>query len=180
MSETIPQQVIPGVFESREAAEKVIVALRGIGLADADIGVVVPQPGMYDLSNQDFEVEADEARSVRSSIAVGGVTGAIGGMGLMALILSEVGTVGVGGLLAGAYGGTVWGIILGGLSGLWVKLRWNAREDRWCEIPITGGHVLVAARADGKASQVRRIMEQYGARCFLDPAIAGGEMGSTT
>lgn len=67
----------------------------------------------------------------------------------------------------------------GGLDGLWVKLRWNAREVRWCEIPLARSHVLVGARADGNAREIRRIMEQHGARSFLDPAVAGRETRST-
>ena len=160
-------EAIPAVFRTREDAEAAISELRGLGLRDEDIGVLVADPGRHRLVD-------DSARRALSGVTrgvVGGIpAGSLGGIGLTALALPDVGLIGLGGLLVGAVGGAIWGSVVGSLQGLIARVRWNAGEDAWCEVPVGSEEILVVARAGGRGQQALRVMEQHGARCFLDQA----------
>ena len=159
--------LVMGVFNDAEHAEAAIAALRQIGLTDNDLGVAVPEPGRYLLPS---DTTARAASGAAAGAALGAPIGAFAGLALMAAAVPGLGVLGLGGLAVGLYGGAVWGTVLGGITGLAVKLRTDVDEDRWCEIPMGGTDILVVARADGRVNQVRQIMEQYGARCFLEQA----------
>lgn len=165
MANNGPPEVVPGVFSSREQAEAAIAELRQLGLRDEDLGLAVPDPGRYQLLTDTVK---EAFKGMTTGIAIGAPLGSLAGLGLMSIVLPGVGLVGLGGLLVGVHGGAVWGAVLGGMGGLLAKVRWDADEDRWCEIPLGGGDILVVARAGTHASEARKIMERHGARCFLD------------
>lgn len=161
------QEVVPGVFGTRAQAEAAIAELRALGLRDEEIGVAVPEPGRYQLMDDATE---RAFREVPKAFAAGASLGSLAGVGLMALVVPGAGVLGVGGLLVGLYGGALWGGFAAAFGRLVAKVRWNDAEDRWCEIPLAGGDILVAARAGDRVDEVRRVMERHGARCFLDQA----------
>jgi hypothetical protein len=146
--------VVPGVFPSREQAE-----------------AAVADPGRYRLMDD----TSDRAQgAVKTGIAVGIPVGRLAGLALVGLGFPGLGALGLGGLLIGLEGGAIWGANLGGYDGLAVKVRTDTEQDRWCEVPLEGGDVMIAARIDRqtgpRTDEVRRLMEQHGARCFLDQA----------
>jgi hypothetical protein len=49
------------------------------------------------------------------------------------------------------------------------KMRWDYDEDRWVDIPLQSGQVLVVVRPKGHWDHVHKIMERNGAIWFLDP-----------
>jgi hypothetical protein len=165
------QHVVPGVFPTREQAEAAVAELRHLGLTDADLGVAVADSGRYRLMGDD----AGRALSaVKTGVAVGIPVGSLAGLALVGLGFPGLGVLGLGGLLIGLEGGAIWGAILGGYGGLAVKLRTDSEQDKWCEVPLGGGDILIAARIDKQTGlgtdEVRELMEQHGARCFLDQA----------
>jgi hypothetical protein len=162
-------RAVPGVFPNREQAEAAIAELRSLRLEDEDIGIVVPDPGRYQMLD---EAEHDALKGVKQGIAFGVPLGTLAGIGLTALALPGLGPIGLGGLLIGVPGGVLWGTMLGGLGGLIARVRWNDDEDRWCEIPLGGAEVLVVARTDDHHfDQVLKTMSARGARCLLDPEL---------
>lgn len=159
-------RVVPGVFKSREEAEAAVRALRELGLTDDMIGIAVPDPGRY-MVHEDRERE--EAEAITKGIAAGAPLGTLAGLAISALLL-PTGAIGLGGLLVGGVGGALWGTFFGAFNGFTAKVRLDDYEDRWCEIPLQGGDILVVARAGDLAPKVREVMERHGARCFLDEA----------
>lgn len=167
MSGQAAQETVPGIFATREQAEAAIADLRGLGLTDENIGVAVPDPGRYELIDDSTR---EALKGLTSGIAIGAPAGALAGIALTSLVLPAAGVVAAGGLFLGVYGGTLWGAFVGAVGGLAAKVRWNDAEDRWCEIPLGGGDILVVARATGRADEARTIMERHGAKCFMDMA----------
>jgi hypothetical protein len=164
MTTTLPE-VVPGVFNSRKEAEAAIASLRELGLSEQDIGVIVPDPGRYQLMDHSVH---EAFSGLKTGVAVGAPLGSLAGVALMALALPGVGVIGLGGLLVGVIGGAVWGGVVGGLNGVIARVRWNAGEAQWCEIPLGSDDILVVARAGSRAQEAYRRMEQHGGRCFLD------------
>ena len=162
-------ELVPGVFDNRERAEEAIQALRASGLPEKALGLAVLDPGRYRLAEHS---DSEAAAGVMRGIGIGVSLGSLAGIAVMAVAAPwlEVGqTLGLGGLLIGLEGGALWGAFLGGTGGLAMRVRMNADEDRWCEIPMGSGDILVVARAGEHAAHVRHIMQAHGARCFLEP-----------
>ncbi len=158
----IQQDLIPAVFATRQAAEEAIKHLRETGFDDADLGLALLEPGRYILEDRQGQVVGKNV--VRG--AVGGLPiGSLAGLLLFGLAIPGVDELAVAGLLAGG----LWGAFFGGLGGLLAKVRWNADEDRWCEIPLKSNEILLTVRAGGRGDEAHRILQTYGATCFLDP-----------
>jgi hypothetical protein len=159
--------LVPAVFAQRAEADAAIAALRDLGVADSDIGVAVP----LQRRHQHREPSDREVFEVAGgSAAKGASLGSIGGIGVLALTGGGVLALGVGGLLAVGMGGLVWGGIIGGLLGVITRVRREPQRDRWCEVPLTEGDVLVIARVHSWTleDKIATVMKQHGARCVLD------------
>jgi hypothetical protein len=143
--------------------------LRRAGFGDDDIGIAVPEPGRYIV---DDDRERELLTGVTEGIAEGAPVGAIAGMLLMTLAVPDAGAaIGVAGaLFVGGIGGAIWGSFLGAMSGFTAKVKLDDYGDRECEIPLAGADVLVVVNAGDRASEARDLMQQQGAKCFLDEA----------
>jgi len=155
---------IPAVFEEHRHAEAAVAELRALGIADDHLGVAIHEPGEH-VYEQDAERETLEA--VRRGLMVGGPVGALAGIALIAVALPGVATIGIGGALAGVPSGTLAGGFLGGLAGLLAKVRLVDDEERWAEIPLSAGNVLLAVRTHGREDQVIDLLRRHGGRCVI-------------
>jgi hypothetical protein len=147
-------------------AEAAVDELRRLGIADDHLGVAIHEPGTH-IYEQDAEHETLEA--VRRGMLVGAPIGALAGIGLIAIALPGVAIIGIGGALAGVPSGTLAGGFLGGLAGLLAKVRLTDDEERWAEIPLAAGEVLVAVRTHDQEDQVTDILQRHGGRCVVIP-----------
>ncbi len=158
----IQQDLIPAVFPTRQAAVRAIKQLREAGIDDTDLGLALLEPGRY--VREDRHEEA-VAKSVARGAVEGLPIGSLAGLLLFGLAIPGVDELAVAGLLAGG----LWGAFFGGLGGLLAKVRWNADEDRWCEIPLKSNEILLTVRAGGRGDEAHQILQTSGATCFLDP-----------
>ncbi len=168
---------IAAAFSDRRQAEAAVADLRKLGLTDERIGVAVLEPGRYDLE----DTTGDEMlEGVERGIAVGAPIGSLAGLGLISFAVPGAGVLGLGGMLVlGLIGGGLWGTFLGAFGGLTAKVRMDDTRDRWCEIPMGEKDVLVVVEPGDQpgnpAHQVREVLEQHGARCFLEPEEIGAQ-----
>jgi hypothetical protein len=159
--------VVPGVFSRSVDLELALKEIRGLHIAEADIGVAVPEPGKYLIPGSADELH-DEVVLIEKGAAVGSAIG-LAGLALTAVAVPAFGAIGLGGFLLAAWGAGGFGAIIGGATNF-MKVRLDDGADVWCEIPIEGGDLVLAVKAGKKAAKVREIMTSYGARCFLDHA----------
>lgn len=143
-----------------------------MGLTDDQLGVAVPDPGRYLLVE---DREKQELKGVVKGMAAGMPLGTLAGLAISAVTLPAGGAIGLGGLLVGSVGGAIWGTFAGAFAGFTAKVRLDDYEDRWCEIALEGGDILVTVRAGNRAQAARAIMERHRAKCFLDEARSGAE-----
>jgi hypothetical protein len=87
-------------------------------------------------------------------------------MALRALIAGGLGPLGLGGILASAAGGALWGIFFGGFAGLVAKVHQEEEEAHWTEIPLSHEDILLVVRAGARGPQVHDIVRKHGGRCF--------------
>lgn len=157
---------VPAVFPDHAHAEAAVDELRRLGIADDHLGVAIHEPGAH-IYEQDTEHETLDA--VRHGAMVGVPIGALAGIGLIAVALPGVALIGIGGALAGVPAGALAGGFLGGLAGVLAKVRLADDEERWAEVPLQTGEVLVAVRTHDQEDEVTAILERHGGRCVTSP-----------
>lgn len=159
--------VVPGVFGSREQAEKALEDLREIGLAEDEMGVIVPDPAHHHLMD---DPETETVKGLAKGFVIGGGIGALAGMALAALVVPGVGVVGVGGaLLFGSHFGGLWGAISGAYLGLTTEIHHLEDIERKYHIDLKPGEILVVVVTDReRAYEVCQIMQRNGAHCVED------------
>lgn len=166
MTAVATPDLLPGVFPSQEQAEAAVKELQEAGYADKDIGIAMVEHGHY----RQLDEEAHDVLRGLSLGAIAGVpAGALSGIALLAFGIPGFGTLTLGSLILGATKGIQWGLVVGGWTGLMTKMRWDFDEERWVDIPLHSGHVLVVVRPGHHWDKVHHIMEQNGAIWFLDP-----------
>ena len=159
------QQTVIGLFDGVDAAQTAIRALRAVGFADKDIGVVMRDLGCGAelLGQPETEVDAAAAKGAATGAATGGVVGGLLGL-LGSLLLPGVGPIVAGGVLGtslvGAGAGAATGGLIGGLIGLGVP----AEDARHFDRGFRAGGILLSVAADGaRAANAARIMIGHGA-----------------
>jgi uncharacterized protein (TIGR02271 family) len=155
------KNVVVGVFETRDRADRAIAELRKAGFDSNKIGMLA-----RDASGKvkRTDGEGDETNAEEGAVA-GAVVGAAGGAAIGAAVLTglipaigpvlAVGTLGA--LLANAAGGAVVGLIAGALIG------WGIPEEEaeFYEGEVKAGKYLVTVEADGRAAEARSIMNRF-------------------
>jgi hypothetical protein len=159
--------LVPAIFANRAQAEHAVVALRQIGIAQADIGLVVPA---RESSRIREDAERDVAKGAGRGAAIGGPLGAIGGISLFALNAGEIVALSVGGLLAVGTGGLLWGGVIGGLLGVVMRVRRQPNVDRWCELELDDDSVVIVVRVRdwSREGEIASVLKEMGARDVLD------------
>jgi hypothetical protein len=159
--------VVPGVFDTREAAEAAMVELRELGFSDDEMGVLVADPVHHKLIDDSVN---EATKGVKQGLLFGVPIGAIAGMALAALVAPGIGVIGVGGvLLAGGHVGALWGGIMGAYLGLTAEVHHLEDLDRKYQIPLNPNEILLAIVVDPeRADVVCEIMRRHGARCVRE------------
>src|SRR5437868_3801373 len=139
------KNVVVGVFETRDRAERAMAALRDAGFDDDKIGMLA-----RDASGKLVNERGEETNAEEGAVA-GAVIGAAGGAAIGAAVLTglipaigpvlAVGTLGA--LLANAAGGAVVGLVAGALIG------WGIPEEEahYYEGEVKAGKYLVTVEA---------------------------------
>jgi uncharacterized membrane protein len=168
---------VTAVFDNRADAEQAVVALRQIGVTDAQFSVITQDSGVEGggTAATAHEHHGDSAgeRATKGALAGAGA-GAL--FGLAALAIPGVGPFITAGFLAealGVTGGAVAaGAIVGGTSGAMAgaltRAGYEDEEARYYGGAIEQGGVFVAVDTHGMADadQVRSLLTQYGGRLY--------------
>ncbi|MFW6074005.1 MAG: hypothetical protein ACOC9Y_00310 [Chloroflexota bacterium] len=158
--------LLPAVFQQQDQAEAAVDDLRSIGYTDEDIGIAMVEHGHYRL----LEEEGHEVlRGLSLGSAVGASAGALSGIALLAFAIPGFGTLTANSVILAATKGIWWGAVIGGWTGLMAKMRWDFDQERWIDIPLQSGQVLLVVKPGQHWDQVHKIMERHGALWFLDP-----------
>jgi hypothetical protein len=114
-----------------------------------------------DLIAFEHDEQADMVKDVERSAAEGLPLGALAG--LMLVTVAAPG-FGVGGFLALAGAGALWGALLGGFVGVAKgSTGWGAHEDLQ-NLPLAPGEVMVAVCSHGRAQDVIDTLRFHGGR----------------
>lgn len=159
--------VVPGVFSSREQAEKALEELRAIGLAEDEMGVIVPDPAHHHLMD---DPETETVKGLAKGFLVGGGIGALAGIALAALVAPGIGVIGVGGaILYGSHFGGLWGAFSGAYLGLTAEIHHLEDVEEKYHIELKPEEILVVVVTDrDRAYEVCQIMQRNGARCVKE------------
>lgn len=159
--------VVPGVFDTKEAAEAALAELRELGFSDDEMGVVVADPIQHRLIDDTVD---EAAKGLKRGLLFGVPIGVLAGIGLVALVAPGVGVIGVGGvLLAGGHAGALWGGIIGAYLGLTAEVHHLEDIEEKYEIPLKPNEILLAVVVDPeRADEVCEIMRRNGARCVRE------------
>ncbi len=166
MDDLATPDLLPAVFDSKERAEKAIAALQREGYTEEEIGVALIESGHYRVLDE----EAHEVLSgLSKGAAIGVPAGAISGIALLTVLIPGMGSITASTAILALTKGAWWGAVVGGWTGLMTKMRWDYDEDRWVDIPLNSGDVLVVVHPKGDYDQVHKILNTNGALWFLDP-----------
>ena len=153
-----------GLFDSPEAAEAAINALKDAGFNSADVGVAArTRDEAGELAG---ETGATAGPETAAGIYAGGLLGGV--MGWLAA-LTTIAAPGVGALLAAgplvaAISGAGVGAAAGGLLGSLTGAGIPKEEAGWYDEGVRGGGILLTVHAPGRYDEARAILRQHGAR----------------
>ena len=164
---------VTAVFESRNAAEEAIAALRQIGVTENQLSIIAPHGDKAQVSGGGSV--ADDAGDTAERMGKGALAGAGAGtlFGLAALAIPGVGPFITAGWLASALGvtggamaaGAIVGGTSGALAGAFAKAGYDEEEARYYGGAVERGGVFVAvdtSKSTVSADQVRATLAQYG------------------
>lgn len=163
------QDDVAAVFDDRAHAEQAVEEL-----CDKQAALPHLRVAVHSHEQRVFELDEDVelAHSIRTGITLGVPLGAIGGLVLVvaAMAMGETDLSIAQLLAAGALPGLLGGALFGGFAGVLRALWLEDDIDRWEHVPMTGDQVLVVARANGHATDVRTILQRHGGHWIADPA----------
>ena len=160
-------EIVVGIFNSRDEAQRAIAALQTQGFREDEIGYAVKHEAAPDDPPLAAATDLTAAAGPAGGAATGAITGGVlGGLiaAAAALIVPGVGPVLAGGLLASTVGGAAIGAAAGGLLGTLVGLGVPEEEAALLEQEIHAGRAVVTVRAGPRAGEVRDLMREHGAR----------------
>ncbi|MBP3400951.1 MAG: hypothetical protein J6K70_04215 [Selenomonadales bacterium] len=148
-------QMVIGVFENEEEAQRALKALKTEGLADGDVSLAHDEEsGMMSSSSDD---------GVGTGVLAGGAIGGIGGFLISAgmLALPGIGLLAASTPIMGAIGGAIAGGVAGGL------IDWgiSPSDSESYENHVTEGRPLIFVSAEANmVQQITDLLAEYGAR----------------
>lgn len=170
------KELVLGVFEAREYAEKAINALhRELGVSGKDISYVYrTSEGQLREGDPDAISSATPGEGAARGAAWGGGIGAVAGLAVAAGAIPVIGPiiaagplVAALGLSAGALGsvaaGAITGAAAGGLIGALMSWGMSREHAQQYEDYVKSGNILVAAHTESPA-EAASIMSEFGAR----------------
>jgi hypothetical protein len=159
MDQIIDHFTVVGAFDTRRQAEAAIEDLRFAGFRPEELGVA----GRITTDPTDTD------EGFTAGALGGGAIGALAGIALTAGVISPLGPMFAGGLLAGALAGAGVGVITGGTVGALIDMGLSEEEARHYEEELKAGRHLVAVRAEGRMDEAREILRKHGARQPVEP-----------
>ncbi len=162
---------VVGLFDTRDAADLAIEALKAAGFPPEDLSVVARDHSMAAEVASDTEAEDGMLGAVAGGGVVGGVAGLLAGLG--ALAIPGVGPILAAGPIAAALAGAAVGAAAGGMIGAMTAHGIPAEYADFYADALERGAILVAVQmADDRAAEARRILAANGGGDAESRAVA--------
>lgn len=184
---TTEPQLVLATFTSQQQAGAAIHALRGRGVPDQNISVVV-RHDTPEVSAEEMAALDQEADATGTDVAVGGMAGGLAGFiaGVALFSIPGLGPfLGIG-VLAGTLGGAALGSAVGERAAHFTSLGLSEERAEHYGAALGAGHTIVAITApDAEAVMVaREVLAEHGVdEIDVHPAPVGdtgsGSAGST-
>ena len=192
MTNTSNTRTIAAIFRNWDDASRAVGKLQDAGFDDSQIGIarLDSEKGNVRTTNATGATK-DDGERVAGGIATGAAVGGVAGLlaALASLAIPGVGPIVAGGVLATTFGSTAGaaiagagvgagiGAATGGLIGALTSLGLSEDEARAYESGMRSGGTLVTVRADGRADEAARKLQQMGGET---PSGYGRQSGSST
>jgi hypothetical protein len=161
------RNLIGGLFETQENANRVYQALENSGFAEEQIHMFVRKPRASTARKMDVQIQDIAKYAILGGFIIGALGGLLGflvGIGVIPLPYLEPGAVERNGLFISM--SVTWGLAAGGLTGIILGVAWKLLKSREkAEVTtrqIEKRGVLVAVSVDNSQTEkkVRRVMEE--------------------
>jgi hypothetical protein len=175
--------LVIGSFESRDAIEELLRALRAAGFRDETVSIAYHADDLAkDPTDEPQRESSEKMRDLAKGAVSGGVVlGAVGGLiGLASLAIPGFGFLLVGGPLAVALGDAVAGGAVGAIAGALIGMRIPELKAKDYEESLRSGGALVSVYASTKdeLGKAREILEGAGAQDLHEVAVESVKEGS--
>ena len=175
--------LVIGSFESRDAIEELLRALRAAGFRDETVSIAYHADDLAkDPTDEPQRESSEKMRDLAKGAVSGGVVlGAVGGLiGLASLAIPGFGFLLVGGPLAVALGDAVAGGAVGAIAGALIGMRIPELKAKDYEESLRSGGALVSVYASTKneLGKAREILEGAGAQDLHEVAVESAKEGS--
>jgi hypothetical protein len=158
---------VVGLFETRDAADRAIEALKAAGFGAEHLDVVAREPSLAADVGRDIRAHEGAAGAVLGGGIVGGVTGLL--VGVAATAIPGVGAALAAGPIAGALAGTAVGGMIGALTGHGVP---HEHADSYTAALERGAILLTVQASDDRAAEARRVLAANGSFDAESRAVA--------
>lgn len=161
------RNLIGGLFETQENANRAYQALEGSGFTDEQIHVFTRKPRESTARKTDVQIQDIAKYAILGGLIIGALGGLLGflvGIGVVPLPYLEPGAVQRNGLFISM--SVAWGLAAGGLTGIILGVAWKLLGSREkAEVTtrqIEKRGVLVAVSVDNSQTEkkVRRVLEE--------------------
>jgi hypothetical protein len=159
------ENVVAGVFQSSDAADRAVDELMRAGWPRESIGVAYQGEGerFEHRSASDTKAGEGAVKGIAAGGAIGGVAGLIAG--IAAITVPGLGLLVAAGPLGAAIAGASMGGAMGGLVGSFEGLGIPTEDAKHYDRAVREGGLFVSARAkdDAEAQRVRDLLDRAGA-----------------
>jgi uncharacterized protein (TIGR02271 family) len=171
------RQVVVGVFNEQNMAERAVQALEDAGFDSDQIGFA-RRDGTAD--GQEGATRTEGAGDAGGGAVTGAVTGGVlGGIlgAAAALLIPGIGPVVAGGILATTIGGAALGAAAGGLLGALTNMGVPEEEAQYYQGEFEQGRTIVTVRTSDRQREAIDILRRHGA---YDATTRNADMAGTT
>jgi hypothetical protein len=156
-------QVAVGVFQENEQAHCAILALKGAGFVDEQIGLAVrDEHAASDLAHK-MEEETHAGEGAALGVAAGAGVGVAWALGVATGLLPAIGPVIAGGILASLLASTATGAAAGGLVGALIGLGIPEEHAKRYEEHFHEGRVIVTVDVGDRFDEASSLLAGCGA-----------------
>jgi len=153
------QVTVVGVFNDRTAVARAVEALERAGF-DRDV------IGLASRENTDGTTDAEDTDAGEGALAgaaVGAGVGGLVGLGVVTGMIPVIGPAIAAGTLGTILMNAAGGAAVAGLAGALAGWGVSDADAEYYENQFHEGRTIVSVRADARASEARRILDDYGA-----------------
>jgi hypothetical protein len=169
----LASNIVVGVFNSPQQAQKAVMELKGAGIPDDEIGVLSRNDEGRVVGKPAPSTGAAEgaAAGAATGIAAGAGIGALWGLGILAGVLPGIGPAIAGGTLGILLSSAAAGGTAAGITGALVGMGLSQDEAGFYENEFKIGRTLVSVKRGAQSASVHGIIERNGGHIRQPQAV---------